>query len=73
LHKHTKDKELEIQIYVDAAYGEEELKSETRIIVILEGQPINWNIQKQDIVIPSSSEAEYIAACEATKDGSWTR
>jgi hypothetical protein len=73
LRKSTKDEGLEVKIYVDAAYGEEESKSQTGVIVTLGGQPINWYTRKQDIVTLSSSEAEYIAACEAAKDASWTR
>jgi hypothetical protein len=73
LRKPTKDEGLELKLYVDAAYGGEKSKSQTGVIVTLGGQPINWYTRKDDIVTLLSSEAEYIAACEAAKDANWTR
>jgi hypothetical protein len=72
LRKPTKDKGPEVKIYINAAYGGEESKSQTGVIVTFGGQLINWYTRKQDIVTLSSLEAEYIAACEAVKDASWT-
>jgi hypothetical protein len=50
LRKPTKDEGLEVKIYVDTAYGGEESKSQTGVIVTLGGQPISWYTRKQDIV-----------------------
>jgi hypothetical protein len=68
LRKPTKDERLGVMISVDAAYGEEESKSQTKLIETLGEQPIHWYIWKQDSVTLSFSEVQFIAACEAAKN-----
>ncbi|KAJ7532294.1 hypothetical protein O6H91_14G081200 [Diphasiastrum complanatum] len=43
------------------------------ICFYLAGGPISWNSRKQKSVALSSTEAEYIAACQASKEAIWIR
>ena len=70
---HTRDDKLDVKKFVDAACGGEVSKSQTGVLFLLGSQPRGWYSRSQDIVILFSSEAEYVAACEAAKDASWTK
>ena len=39
----------------------------------MNGGAVSWTSSKQDTVVDSTTEAEYIAACEAAKEGVWIR
>jgi hypothetical protein len=58
--------------YSDASYAPmaDDRKSTSGYIFISNG-PISWKSKKQSIVALSSMEAEYIALCEAAKEGIW--
>ena len=40
-------------------------------VFLLSGSPISWSSKKQTVVALSTSEAEYIAACEAACQALW--
>lgn len=46
-------------------------KSTTGYIFIMNGGPITWSSQKQKTVALSTTEAEFVAACDATKEILW--
>lgn len=51
----------------DFAADEEQRKSTSGVVLVLNGAPIIWSIRKQTTVATSTTDAEYIAACEAAK------
>lgn len=56
-----------LQLYADADWASDSSrKSHTGVIAFLGGAPIAWISKKQSSVALSSSEAELVAACEAT-------
>lgn len=48
-------------------------KSTTGFVFLLGGTPITWNSRKQPTVALSSTEAEYMAVTEGTKEAIWIR
>lgn len=58
-------------MYVDADWGRCKIdrRSYSGYVIVLSGGPISWKSQKQRTVALSSTEAEYMALAEATKDG----
>ncbi|XP_076301426.1 uncharacterized protein LOC143219297 [Lasioglossum baleicum] len=61
--------------YSDADYGSctDTRKSVSGVILTLNGGPIIWFSRKQGVVATSTTDAEYIAAYDATKEVVWTR
>lgn len=61
--------------YCDADYAndEETRKSTTGLAMVLAGGPIVWASRRQSVVAQSTTEAEYIAAADATKEILWLR
>ena len=61
--------------YVDAAFGDclNTRKSTGGFIFCFNGSPITWQSKRQTIVTTSSTEAEYVAAYEGTKEAMWLR
>lgn len=61
--------------YSDADYGScpDTRRSISGIILTLNSGPIMWYSRKQGVVATSTTDAEYIAAFEATKEIVWTR
>ncbi len=64
-----------IRVYSDADFGgcTQSRRSTSGILVFLEGGPIIWSSRRQPIVALSTTEAEFIAASDATKEAIWTR
>jgi hypothetical protein len=60
---------LGVKTYVDPAYGGEQLKSQTSVMVTL-GRQLSNRYSRKDIGTFSSPKAEYIAACKAVKSAS---
>lgn len=61
--------------YADANYGEDrnDRKSNSGYIFMLHGGTISWTCKKQTCVSLSSTEAEFVALCEAIKEALWIK
>lgn len=81
--KHTKGMKLcytksgekcDLHAYSDSDWASDldKRRSCTGFVIKLSGAAINWKSHRQDIVALSSTEAEYIAMSETTKDVVWT-
>nr|GEW79649.1 retrovirus-related Pol polyprotein from transposon TNT 1-94 [Tanacetum cinerariifolium] len=70
-----KKRELRVSCYTDAGYltDADDLKSQTGYVFILNGGAVDWKSAKQSIFATSSTEAEYIAAFDASKEAVWVR
>nr|GEW91994.1 putative retrotransposon protein [Tanacetum cinerariifolium] len=68
-------RELMISCYTDAGYltDADELKSQTGYVFVLNGGVVDWKSAKQSIFATSSTEAEYIAVFDASKEAVWVR
>ena len=67
------DKELVVRGYTDASFTTDpnDFKSQSGYVFTLNGGAVSWKSSKQDTVADSTTEAEYIAASEAAKEGVW--
>nr|GEX89751.1 retrotransposon protein, putative, Ty1-copia subclass [Tanacetum cinerariifolium] len=65
--------ELKFSCYTDAGYliDADDLKSETGYVFVLNGGVVNWKSTKQSICATSSTDVEYIAAFDASKEAIW--
>ena len=61
--------------FCDADYAGDhnDRRSVTGHIYLLNGGPVSWSSSKQKCVATSTTEAEYIALAEASKQGQWLR
>ena len=61
--------------YSDADWGGDlaERKSTSGYVFLLAGGAISWSSKKQSTVALSTTEAEYIAMCHASKEAIWLR
>ena len=61
--------------YVDSAFADckESRKSTGGYVTLLNGSPLTWKSCRQTVVTTSSTEAEYVAACDGTKEVMWLR
>ncbi|GJW04200.1 retrotransposon protein, putative, ty1-copia subclass [Tanacetum coccineum] len=68
-------RELRVSCYTDAGYltDVDDMKSQTRYVFVLNGGVIDWKITKQSIFATSSTDAEYIATFDASKEAVWIR
>nr|GEX85212.1 retrotransposon protein, putative, Ty1-copia subclass [Tanacetum cinerariifolium] len=68
-------RELRVSYYTDAGYltDADDLKSQTGYVFVLNGGAVDWKSAKQSIFATSSTEAEYIAAFDASKEAVWVR
>jgi hypothetical protein len=67
----NKPENLNIVIYADASYGDpinNSGNSQSRTMITVESQLVNWWTRKQDVVSLSIMEAEYIAGCKGAND-----
>ncbi|GJX99009.1 hypothetical protein Tco_0356028 [Tanacetum coccineum] len=66
-------RELMVSCYTDAGYptDADDLKSQTRYVFVLNGGAVDWKSIKQSISATSSTDAEYIAAFDASKEAVW--
>lgn len=69
------DEELVVNGYTDASFqtDKDDYRSQSGFVFILNGGAVSWKSSKQETVADSTTEAEYIAASEAAKEGVWTR
>ncbi|GJV24429.1 hypothetical protein Tco_1377124 [Tanacetum coccineum] len=60
--------ELKVSCYADASFQtkRDDTKSQTRYVFVLNGGAVEWKSAKQSTTTISSTEAEYIAATEAS-------
>ncbi|GJU19464.1 retrotransposon protein, putative, ty1-copia subclass [Tanacetum coccineum] len=70
-----KPEELRVSCYTDAGYltDADNLKSQTGYVFVLNGGAVDWKSTKQSIFATSSTDAEYIAAFDASKEAVWIR
>ncbi|GJW49989.1 hypothetical protein Tco_0091340 [Tanacetum coccineum] len=66
---------LRVSCYTDAGYltDADDMKSQTRYVFVLNGGAVDWKSTKQSIFATSSTNAEYIAAFDASKEAVWIR
>lgn len=57
----------------DFAADEDTRKSTSGVLLLLNGAPVIWSSRKQTTVATSTTDAEYIAACEVAKEIVWAR
>nr|GEZ10580.1 hypothetical protein [Tanacetum cinerariifolium] len=69
------ERELRVFCYTDAEYltDVDNLKSQTGYVFVLNGCAVDWKSTKQSIFATSSTDAEYIAAFDASKKDVWIR
>ena len=69
------DEELVVNGYIDTSYNTDpdDSKSQSGYVFILNGAAVSWRSSKQSVVATSTTEAEYIAASEAAKEGVWMK
>ncbi|GKA59656.1 hypothetical protein Tco_0758969, partial [Tanacetum coccineum] len=74
-HSTTLKNILKVSCYTDAGYlmGADDMKSQTGFVLILNGGVVDWKSTKQSIFATSSTDAEYIAAFDASKEAVWIR
>ncbi|GJR79267.1 retrotransposon protein, putative, ty1-copia subclass [Tanacetum coccineum] len=51
----------------------DDLRSQTGYVFVLNGGAVDWKSTKQSIFVTSSTDAEYIAAFDASKEAVWIR
>src|SRR5690606_30287585 len=81
--RNTKDKflvyggndELVVSGYTDANFqtDKDDFRSQYGFIFCLNGGAVSWKSSKQSTIADSTTEAEYIAASEASKEAVWIR
>src|SRR3954453_5475664 len=69
------DGEIELAGYTDASFAEDRAtrRSTGAYIFTLNGGPISWTSRRQSTVALSTTEAEYMAMCQAIREASWLR
>ena len=69
------EEELVVTGYTDASFqtDRDDSKSQSGFVFTLNGGAVSWKSSKQETVADSTTEAEYIAASEAAKEGVWIR
>ena len=69
------EEELVVTGYTDASFqiDKDESKSQSDYVFTINGGAVSWKSSKQETVTDSTTEAEYIAALEAAKEGVWIR
>ena len=69
------ERDLIVNGYTDASFqtDRDDSKSQSGYVFLLNGGAVVWKSSKQNIVADSVTEAEYIAASEAAKEGVWIK
>ncbi|KAK8500240.1 hypothetical protein V6N12_041482 [Hibiscus sabdariffa] len=67
--------ELGIKGYADASFqtDKDDSRLQSGFVFYLNGGAVSWKSLKQDTVVDSTTEAEYIAASEAAKEAVWIK
>nr|GEV46306.1 hypothetical protein [Tanacetum cinerariifolium] len=66
-------RELRVSCYADAGYltDADDIKTQTGYVFVLNGDAVDWKSTKKSIFATSSTDAEYIAAFDASKEAVW--
>jgi len=69
------EEELVVTGYTDATFqtDKDDSKSQSGFVFKVNGGAVSWKSSKKETVANSTTEAEYIAASEAAKEGVWIR
>ena len=69
------EEELGVRGYTDASFQTDldDSRLQSGYVFIVNGGAVSWKSSKQETVADSTTEAEYIAASEAAKEGVWIR
>ena len=69
------DEELVVKGYTDVSFMKDpdDFKSQVGYVFTLNGGAVSWKSSKKNTVADSTTEAEYIAASEASKEGHWIK
>ena len=69
------EEELGVRGYMDASFQTDldDSRSQSGYVFLVNGGAVSWKSSKQETVADSTTEAEYIAASEAAKEGVWIR
>ncbi|KAK8977917.1 hypothetical protein V6N11_059547 [Hibiscus sabdariffa] len=69
------EEQLSIKGYTDASFqtDKDDSRSQSVFVFCLNGGAVSWKSSKQDTIADSRTEAEYIAASEATKEAVWIK
>jgi hypothetical protein len=69
------EEELVVTGYTDASFqtDKDDFRSQSGYVFTMNGGAVSWKSSKQETVADSTTEAEYIAASEAAKEGVWIR
>ena len=67
--------ELFVKGYIDASFqtDRDNFRSQSGYVFILNGGAVSWKSSKQEMLADSTTEAKYLAASEASKEGVWIR
>src|SRR3954469_8958973 len=67
--------ELVVKGYTDASFQTDmdDFRSQYGYVFIMNGGAMSWKSSKQEMLADSTTEAEYLAASEASKEGVWIR
>nr|GEY28398.1 hypothetical protein [Tanacetum cinerariifolium] len=67
------ERDLRVSCYTDVGYltDADNLKSQTGYVFVLNGGAVDWKSTKQSIFATSSTDAEYIAAFDTSKEAVW--
>ena len=67
--------ELVVTGYTDASFqtDKDDSKSQSGFVLLINDGAVSWKGSKQETMADSTTEAEYIAASEAAKEGVWIR
>jgi hypothetical protein len=67
--------DLDIRLYTDSDYAGDRhtYRSTSGYVSFMAGGPVSWQSKRQSVVAQSSTEAEYIAMSESTKEAIWIR
>lgn len=73
--EYLRQPEYNLNGFCDADYAsdKETRRSTTGYVFKASGGPITWSSKRQSGVTLSTTEAEYVAACQATKEAVWLR
>ncbi|KAL4317967.1 hypothetical protein GQ457_18G009370 [Hibiscus cannabinus] len=69
------EEELRINGYTDASFqiDKDDSRSQSGFVFCLNGGAVSWKSFKQDTIVDSTTEAEYITASEAAKEAVWIK